>query len=168
MNGDLAPESLAVFRTEIAEDPEIMLIDATMKREDVLGLIAASDCVVSLHRSEGFGLLVAEAMLLGKPVVATNYSATTELVSPETGFPVGYRLVPVAAGEYPFAEGQVWADPDVAHAAWQMARIFSEPTGELVRAAVLRAYEAVRRRHGRDQVAIRQADRISRFGNGRA
>ena len=168
MNGDLAPESLAVFRTEIAEDPEIMLIDATMKREDVLGLIAASDCVVSLHRSEGFGLLVAEAMLLGKPVVATNYSATTELVSPETGFPVGYRLVPVAAGEYPFAEGQVSADPDVAHAAWQMARIFSEPTGELVRAAVLRAYEAVRRRHGRDQVAIRQADRISRFGNGRA
>ena len=168
MNGDLAPESLAVFRTEIAEDPEIILIDATMKREDVLGLIAASDCVVSLHRSEGFGLLVAEAMLLGKPVVATDYSATTELVSPETGFPVGYRLVPVAAGEYPFAEGQVWADPDVAHAAWQMARIFSEPTGELVRAAVLRAYEAVRRRHGRDQVAIRQVNRISRFGNGRA
>lgn len=163
MNGALAPAALAAFRAEIAEEPDILLIDATMTREDTLALIAAADCVISLHRSEGFGLLLAEAMLLGKPVIATDYSATTELISPQTGFPVGYRLVPVGAGQYPFEDNQVWADPDIVHAAWHMARIFCEPDSELVRPVVLRGYDAVRRRHGRHRVAARQTGRIDRL-----
>lgn len=163
MNGARAPKALAAFRAEIADEPDILLLDETIGRQDMLALISAVNCVVSLHRSEGFGLLIAEAMLLGKPVIATDYSATTELVSPETGFPVGYRLVSVEPGQYPFGEGQVWADPDVMHAAWHMARIFSEPANELVRPAILRAYDAVRRRHGRQQVAARQISRINRL-----
>jgi hypothetical protein len=159
MNGALAPAALAAFRAEIAEEPDILLIDATMTREDTLALITVVDCVISLHRSEGFGLLVAEAMLLGKPVIATDYSATIELISSQTGFPVGYRLVPVGASQYPFADNQVWADPDIVHAAWHMARIFCEPDSELVRPVVLRAYDTVRRRHGRHRVAVRQTAR---------
>ena len=163
MNGVHAPGPLAALQAEIADEPDILLVDETMGRQDMLALISAIDCVISLHRSEGFGLLIAEAMLLGKPVIATDYSATTELVSPETAFPVGYRLVPLGPGQYPFGEGQVWADPDVAHAAWHMARVFSEPTNELVGPAILRAYDVVRRRHGRQQVAARQASRINRL-----
>ena len=51
---------------------------------------------VSLHRAEGFGLTLAQAMSLGKPVVATGYSANTEFMSEENGYLVPYRLVPVA------------------------------------------------------------------------
>ena len=72
------------------------------------------DCFVSPHRSEGFGLLIAEAMMLGRPVIATDYGATAELLTPATGFPVAFRMVPVGEGDYPFAKGQSWADPDVA------------------------------------------------------
>ena len=110
----------------IKDDPDIILIEKTLTREQTLALIAACDAVVTLHRSEGLGLLVAEAMVLGKPVIATDYSATTELVTPETGWPVDYRLTPVQEGTYPFHEGQVWADADIDHAAWQMRRVVED------------------------------------------
>ena len=161
MNGTLAPVASAALHAQIADEPDIQLIDRTMTREDTLALIASTDCILSLHRSEGFGLLIAEAMMLGKPVIATDYSATTELVSPQTGFPVAYKLTKVAAGQYPFGEGQVWADPDVDHAAWQMARVYYDADGALVRPTILNAYNAVRKRHSRQWVSGRQLDRIN-------
>jgi glycosyltransferase involved in cell wall biosynthesis len=102
MNADVVPESGRAMREMLQDDPDIILIEKTLKREDTLSLIAACDAVVTLHRSEGLGLLVAEAMVLGKPVIATDYSATTELVRPSTGWPVDYRLIPVQEGAYPF------------------------------------------------------------------
>ena len=85
--------------------------------------------VVSLHRSEGLGLLVAQAMALGKPVISTDYSATTELVTTKTGYPVDYELVPVQDGQYPFHEGQMWAEADVNHAAWVMRQVLEDQDG---------------------------------------
>lgn len=110
----------------IEGDPRCILIDATLSRADTLSLIASCDAVVSLHRSEGLGLLVAEAMALGRPVIATDYSATNDLLTPATGWPVDFRLVPVKAGQYPFHEGQIWAEPDPSHAAWQMRRVVAD------------------------------------------
>ena len=111
------------FLDELRRDPDVTVLDAVLGREETLATIAACDAVVSLHRSEGLGLLVAEAMALGVPVVATDYSGTTDLLSVSTGWPVDARLVPVGPGQYPFHEGQVWADPDLDHAAWQMRRV---------------------------------------------
>jgi glycosyltransferase involved in cell wall biosynthesis len=127
MNGKLVPDQLAALRAAIGGDKNIFLVDATLDRQNTLGLITAMDAVISLHRSEGLGLLLAEAMLLGKPVIATDYSASREFVTPATGYPVGYELVPVQEGEYPHFEGQVWASPDVAHAAWLMRRLYEDP-----------------------------------------
>jgi glycosyltransferase involved in cell wall biosynthesis len=127
MNGSVVPEKLQAFRDELAGDRDIFLIDDTLTREETLALIASTDAVVSLHRSEGLGLLIAEAMLLGKPVIATDYSASQDLLSAETGYPVRYSLVPVPDGAYPFAEGQVWAEPDVQHAAELMAALAANP-----------------------------------------
>jgi glycosyltransferase involved in cell wall biosynthesis len=158
MNGARAPEQLATFQAAIGDDPDIFLVDATLSRSETLGLIAATDALVSLHRSEGLGLLIAEAMLLEKPVIATDYSASREFVSDTTGYPVGYELVPVCEGDYPFHEGQVWAAPDVAHAAWLMRRLCDDP----VRAApqVARAAYHLGKNHNRIAVARQQAARL--------
>lgn len=125
LNADkLSTEKPPAWVEELRSDPDVQLIENTLSREATLQLIGCSDAVVSLHRSEGLGLLIAEAMELGKPVIATDYSATTELISNQTGWPVDYRLVPVPEGHYPFYTDQVWAEPDEVHAAWQMRSVY--------------------------------------------
>ena len=157
MNGDLV-EGLVYAARNSARRPDIILIEETLSREETLALIAACDAVVTLHRSEGLGLLVAEAMVLGKPVIATDYSATTELVTPDTGWPVDCCLIPVPEGGYPFHEGQVWADADIDHAAWQMRRVVDDQPEAERRVAAARAL--ISREYGIGAVASRQLARL--------
>ena len=94
-----------------------------MDRGEVLALINVCDAYVSPHRAEGFGRTLTEAMLLGKPVVATNYSGNAFYMNPEVTFPVDYELIPVKRGDYHFVEdedGAAWANPSIAHLASQM------------------------------------------------
>lgn len=92
-------------------------IDRTMSDNEIKNLIAVCDCLLSLHRSEGFGRGPAEAMFLGKPVIATGWSGNMDYMTNSTSFPVGYRLIPVKEGEYLEGNGQEWAEPDPAQAA---------------------------------------------------
>jgi glycosyltransferase involved in cell wall biosynthesis len=149
------------IREVVQGDPDIILIEKTLTREQTLALIAACDAVSTLHRSEGLGLLVAEAMVLGKPVIATDYSATTELVTPETGWAVDCRLTPVLEGMYPHHEGQVWADPDIDHAAWQMRRVIDDQPEVQRRVAAARAL--ISREYGIKKVASSQLARLKRI-----
>ncbi len=81
----------------------------------------ACDCYVSLHRAEGFGFGMLEAMQLGRPVIATAYSGNMEFCTPDNCYLVDYDLVAVERGEYPGVErGSVWADPKIASAAAAM------------------------------------------------
>ncbi len=162
MNGATAPEELARFRAFLADDPDIFLIDEKLSRLDTLSLIASTDAIVSLHRSEGFGLLIGEAMLLGKPVIATDYSASQDMLSAETGYPVEFRLVPVPNGGYPFAEGQVWAEPDTSHAAALMRRLCLDPAGAAPQ--VRRAYAHMRARFSYEAVGRLQTQRLRALG----
>lgn len=123
LNADKVPEHSASMRDLLRAEPDVLLIEETLSRSDTLELISACDAVVSLHRSEGLGLLVAEAMALEKPVIATDYSATTEILSDRTGWPVDFDMVAVKPGQYVFPEGQVWAQPNDQHAAVQMRRV---------------------------------------------
>lgn len=83
----------------------------------------APDLYVSLHRAEGFGLPIAESMVAGVPVLATNWSANAEFMTPETASPVNFRLIPVRDAQQKYAEdGAEWADADIAHAAHLMQR----------------------------------------------
>src|SRR5690606_21158491 len=87
------------------------------------GLIQSCDAYVSLHRSEGFGRTLAEAMLFGKPVVGTGFSGNVDFLNATTGFPVRWRKRPVKPGEYPFVsepDAAWWAQPSIAHAAQQL------------------------------------------------
>jgi glycosyltransferase involved in cell wall biosynthesis len=112
------PQDLEVLRQAVAGSGNIIVDTRTLPEAEYHALMACADAVLSLHRSEGFGLVPAEAMLLGKPVVATDWSATAEFIGPETGMPVPYALVPAVDPRGVFeAPGAMWADADVAAAA---------------------------------------------------
>jgi glycosyltransferase involved in cell wall biosynthesis len=124
----------------VQEDPRITLMQQTLTRAEVLGLYASCDAFVSLHRSEGFGRGPAEAMYLGKPVIATGYSGNLDFTTERTAALVEHHLVPVCSGEYPMHEGQVWAEPDVAHAARLMRTFVEDPARARALGAAGRAF----------------------------
>ncbi len=124
---ELYPNLRAAIRDATNGDPRIMLIDEELPREQVLGLIRACDAYVSLHRAEGFGLGMVEAMSFGRIVIGTDYSGCTDFLTAQTGCPVPYALRPVLPDEYPYAEGQVWAEPDLDAAVDIMRNVVANP-----------------------------------------
>lgn len=126
INGHRFPERLAALCALIDGDERITVADGFLSREEMFGLQAVSDVYLSLHRSEGFGLGMAESMRLGKPVVATAYSGNTEFMSEENSCLVDFALVSLGEGDYPYWEGQHWAEPDFRDAASHMRRLFDD------------------------------------------
>jgi glycosyltransferase involved in cell wall biosynthesis len=112
---------------QIAFDSRITLIDQTFDRTSSLGLIQVCDAYVSLHRSEGFGLGMAEAMKMGKLVIATHYSGNKDFMNRTNSCPVSYDLVKVDKSEYWFVEdGAEWAEPDIDHASYYMRHAYED------------------------------------------
>ncbi len=119
--------------------PDVVVVDADLPAADKNALIRALDCYVSLHRSEGFGLTIAEAMLLGTPVVATDYGGSRDLVSAFNGLLVDARPVPIGPGHDPYPADGEWAEPDLDHAAAQLRAAAADPQAGRARAARARA-----------------------------
>lgn len=127
-----------------------MLLDGVMRGDELAGLIAASDVYVSLHRSEGFGRPIAEAILLGVPAIVTDWSGTRDFIDEYCGFPIKFSLRSVGVNEYPLAIGD-WAEPDVLHAAQVMRLVYEHPSAlETVRN---RGSCRIRSTYGREAVA---------------
>lgn len=127
-HGELFSHERAELHAAIGESRNIRAIGEVFSRADMWGLTEAADTVVSLHRSEGFGLIPAEAMLLGKPVVTTDWSATHEFVDATNGAPVPYDLVPVDdPAQYRGFADQLWADPDLDAAAARLVELHGSP-----------------------------------------
>lgn len=120
------PEDFAALQSAVRDLPGTVLITGTLPREEIYQLQAACDCFVSLHRSEGFGLAVAECMYLGKPVISTDWSATAEFVNATNGCPVRCKVVPIEKTHGPYVKGQLWAEPDITHAAEWMRQLFAD------------------------------------------
>ncbi len=118
----------AALQASVRDLPGTVLITETLSRADISALEAACDCFVSLHRSEGFGLAVAECMYLGKPVIVTDWSATAEYVTTKNGCPVRAPLVTLERHHGPYAKGSTWADPDPTHAAGYMRALYTDRT----------------------------------------
>lgn len=110
----------------VEKDNRVSLLTGTYQREKILDLYRNCDCFVSLHRSEGFGRGLVEAMLLGVPVIATGYSGNTDFTMPETSYCVNYSLRPLRAEEYDYGEGLEWAEPDIGSAAACMRKVFED------------------------------------------
>jgi glycosyltransferase involved in cell wall biosynthesis len=121
-------DDLAAIGAAVGEAPNIRLVTETVSEPELRGLMAASDVVLSLHRSEGFGLIPATAALLGVPVVATGYSGNLAFMEPQSSGLVRYRLVPVRdeRGVYDIPNAE-WAEPDVEDAAAWLRRLFENP-----------------------------------------
>lgn len=119
------PEAAAQLRASLAEVGGT-LIDSAIDRARLTTLFAACDGYLSLHRSEGFGLTMVEAMALGKPVVATGYSGNMDFMTAENSYPVRYRLVELERDHGPYGRGNVWAEPDLDHAAELMRAVCAQ------------------------------------------
>jgi glycosyltransferase involved in cell wall biosynthesis len=160
-NAHRQPEDFAALEAELAGVPGVHLINRTVSRADVSALQQACDCFVSLHRAEGFGLGVAEAMFLGRPAIATNWSGPAEFVTPANGCPVDYRLVRLERDHGPYARGQTWADPDVDHAAHWMRQLVADEA--LCRRLGQQAAADIRRLFSPEAVGRRYARRLAAF-----
>jgi glycosyltransferase involved in cell wall biosynthesis len=149
---------LAALQSSVGDLPGTVLLTETLSRADIYALEAACDCFVSLHRSEGFGLAVAESMLLGKPVIATDWSATSEFVTADNGFPVRAKLVTLDQNHGPYAKGSTWADPDPLHAAEHMRTVFHDR--ELASRLGNAARETIRTRYSPAVIGARYRQRL--------
>jgi len=143
-------------------DPRIIVINEALDRRRLIGLIKRSGCFVSLHRSEGFGRGIAEALLLEKPVIVTGYSGNMDFTNPQNACIVDYQLVDVGPDEYPHAAGQRWADPDLEQAADYMRRLVNEPAWGATLAR--RGREVVEAQHGVEAVGRRYRARLEKLG----
>ena len=106
-------------------DPRIHIIEQTLSRPDLLALYQCCDCYLSLHRAEGFGRGIAEALQLGLHIITTGYSGNVDFCQPPRVDLVSYKLIPVGKGQYPFGDHQSWADPEVSDAARLMHLFFT-------------------------------------------
>lgn len=162
-NGFRYPEHLRRLINATRGDPRIILRDDVIAGSQMTSLQRCCDAYVSLHRSEGFGLGMAESMFAGKPVIATGWSGNTDFMDSQNSCLVGYRLVPLLQGEYPSAHGQRWAEADRKEAADWMRRLVDTPglaaaIGRRARASVIEALAPSR-------AAAVLAERISRVAD---
>lgn len=143
----------------IASDPRIVVMNETLSYRDLLRLKAGSDCYISLHKSEGWGFGMIEAMALGVPVVATAYSGNMDFCREDTTWLVDYEITDLKDGDYIFVRpGSKWAEPQVEHAAQQLRAMFDDPAQRQARAQA--ALTHIRQNFSRDAIAKRYGDRL--------
>lgn len=121
------PAEFEEVRAMIAGYGNIYVIDRILPRAEVNSLLGLTDSYVSLHRSEGFGLGMAEAMYLGKPVIGTNWSGNTDFMRPDNSCLIDYRFTQVGGDFGPYKAYQIWAEPSVEHAASCMRGLLELP-----------------------------------------
>lgn len=108
----------------IGDNKSIIYKEEMLRRPELLALINKADCYISLHRSEGFGLTIAEAMALGKPVIATGYSGNLDFTNANNSFLVKYKMVKHEVDLSVLPKNNYWSEPNTDHAAELMKFIF--------------------------------------------
>jgi glycosyltransferase involved in cell wall biosynthesis len=127
LNGREFSDQLERLNAAALDNPKIRIVDGYLSLDEQRVLIASCDAYVSLHRSEGFGLTLLEAMAYGKPVIATGYSGNLDFMSERNGYLVPYRMVPLPESCGPYPASARWAEPDVDVAAELMRRVVEHP-----------------------------------------
>jgi len=133
-NLDTHPE----MRTALEEQLDAVngiLLNGELPRDRMNGLLGSIDVYASLHRAEGFGLGLAEAMFLGKPVIATAYSGNMDFTTRANSCLVGYARRAVQESDHDlsphgrvvYEPGLVWAEPNIPQAARWMRYLYDHP-----------------------------------------
>jgi len=154
-NGDQCAEAWAA---EFKGNPRVHVIDTPLDSVGVRSLINCCDCFVSLHRAEGFGRGLGEAMALGKVALGTGWSGNLDFMSEQNSLLAAHRLVRLKRDDYPHWQGQSWAEPDVAHAVALLRPLLAD--GARGRALALRGQLDVLRSHGHRAVGLRILARL--------
>ena len=123
-------DRLHALATSLGLSSKLITIDDFIPQEDLVNLTNACDVYMSLHRGEGFGLGIAEAMSLGKAIIVTDYSSTTEFCNARNSMPIPYKLVPVPPNQvdvdaYRYVTS--WAEPDISSAAQALEKLYRNP-----------------------------------------
>lgn len=128
------PKDTHQLRAQAASNPGIHIIDHVLTYRQALGLMKACDAYVSLHRAEGLGLTMAEAMLLGVPVVATAYSGNLDFMNDRNSILIPWKHTEVIRNDLPYPVGSQWAEPDIDAASAALLELESNRAGCLMRA----------------------------------
>jgi glycosyltransferase involved in cell wall biosynthesis/SAM-dependent methyltransferase len=160
INGELRAADRERVRYIAGSRSDIVVLEEYFDAEATLALLQACDAFVSLHRCEGYGLAIAEAMALGKPVVCTNYSGNVDFSAPEVVYLVPYELVQIPAGCEPYPTTSRWADPDLDVAVQHLRDIYADQ--ESARARGVRAQEYILATWTLERSARFMKDRLDR------
>ena len=143
----------------MSDDPRIIVMNETLSYRDLLRLKCGSDCYISLHKSEGWGFGMIEAMNLRVPVVCTAYSGNMDFCSPKTAWLVDYEERALRQGEYIFVRKDAkWAEPSVDHAASQLRAAYDDPDARIAKADA--AYTFIRDNFSATAISHRYGDRL--------
>ncbi len=159
INGDKHPTELERVRWAARDRTDIDLWDRYLTAEHKGAMIAHCDGYVSLHRSEGIGLTIAEAMARARPVIATHYSGNVDFMDPAVTFAVPWTPAPVPPGAGPYRMGAEWADPDLEVAADHLRWIASNRDEARARGEAAR--EHLRRNHSPERAAAFVRERLA-------
>jgi glycosyltransferase involved in cell wall biosynthesis len=142
-----------------ASDGRIRIVADRYTERQMQQLMRDTSCVVSLHRSEGFGYVLSDAMALGIPVIATDYSGNVDFCDPETSYPVSYRTIPAVSHAHWESGGAQWAEPDIDSASKQMLAVYSDYPEALRKAAFGR--ERILEKYSTEAFAARLRQRLA-------
>jgi glycosyltransferase involved in cell wall biosynthesis len=166
INGDKRCLEMEKLKYAVRGRSDIILREGYLSEIENNTMTALADCYVSLHRSEGFGLTIAEAMALGKPVIATAYSGNMEFMTPENSYPCPFVRAEVGSEREPYPADSHWSDPDAEAAAQLLRYVYLHQ--EEARSRGLRAAEDIRVRHSPQAAAPIIAERIATIRRRRA
>ena len=125
-NSNINPESVNQLK-EALDGFSSVFIDQTLTRDEIWSLIDCCDTYISLHRSEGFGLIIAEAMLLGKPVIVTDYSGNMDFCNENNAFLVNHSTTTIEKNHSVYEAGYEWAEPSAKTGAKHLRFIYDNP-----------------------------------------
>jgi glycosyltransferase involved in cell wall biosynthesis len=145
VNGHLHPIDQKLVQWAWSSRPDILFMDGFLSGDDKNLLVQRADAIVSLHRSEGLGLTMLEAMAAGKPTIATAYSGNLTFMTPENAWLIPYEMTEVGGGSIHYPSHHTWAEPNVTAAAMAMREVAAQ--GPVVQAKSALAKEQIMSRH---------------------
>ncbi len=165
-NADRDENNNRALKEAISGASNIRSFGGIMDDNEIASLQNAMDCLVSPHRSEGFGYNLAEAMYLGKPVIATRYSSNLDFMRDDNSYLIDCDLVPIPLSQGPYLRGHVWAEPSVDHLAHLMRTVFEDSEGRAEKGR--KAAEEIRANYNAGVVGQKIVKRIEEIGLGKS
>jgi glycosyltransferase involved in cell wall biosynthesis len=155
-------ENVRAIEEATAGALNIRTYSGLMDENEIVSLQNSIDCLVSPHRSEGFGYNLAEAMYLGKPVIATRYSSNLDFMRDHNSYLIDCKLIPIPLTVGPYVRGNIWADPSIDHLSHLMRTVFEDREGRERKAK--QAAEDIRKEYSAAAVGRKVASRLAEIG----